>query len=81
MNLRLTSLPRTAILAVALAGAKKLRDEGIIGKDQLVVVVATAHAIKFSSPAAAFHASGAEGANPPRKVDGTLAAVERALGL
>ncbi len=67
--------------AVALAGAKKLRDEGIIGKDQLVVVVATAHAIKFSSPAAAFHASGAEGANPPRKVDGTLAAVERALGL
>jgi threonine synthase len=67
--------------AVALAGAKKLRAEGTIGKDQLVVVVATAHAIKFSSPAAAFHASGAIGANPVRKIDGTLAAVERALGL
>ena len=67
--------------AVALAGARKLRAEGTIGKDQLVVVVATAHAIKFSSPAAAFHASGAIGANPVRKIDGTLAAVERALGL
>ena len=67
--------------AVALAGARKLRAEGTIGKDQLVVVVATAHAIKFSSPAAAFHASGAIGANPVRKIDGTLAAVEQALGL
>jgi threonine synthase len=67
--------------AVALAGARKLRAEGTIGKDQLVVVVATAHAIKFSSSTAAFHASGAAGANPLRKVEGTLAAVEKALGL
>ncbi len=67
--------------AVALAGVKKLRAEGTIGKDQLVVVIATAHAIKFSSPVVAFHSSGAPGANPPRKVEGTLAAVERALGL
>lgn len=67
--------------AVALAGARKLRAEGTIGKDELVVVVATAHAIKFSSPAVAFHSSSAPGANPPRKVEGTLAAVERALGL
>ena len=67
--------------AVALAGARKLREEGTIARDALVVVVATAHAIKFSSPATAFHASGAPGANPPRRIDGTLAAVEAALGL
>ncbi len=67
--------------AVALAGAGKLRTEGVIGPDDLVVVVATAHAIKFSSSAAAFHRSGAPGANPPRKVGPTAAAVARALGL
>ena len=67
--------------AVALAGAWKLRAEGVIGAKDLVVVVATAHAIKFSSAAKAFHQSGVLGANPPRKIEGTLAAVENALGL
>jgi threonine synthase len=67
--------------AVALAGAKKLRAQGVIPKEALVVVIATAHAIKFSSPATAFHGSGAPGANPLRKIAGTLRAVEDALGI
>jgi threonine synthase len=66
--------------AVALAGARKLRAEGVIRKEDRVVVVATAHAIKFSSPAAAFHASGAPGANPPRRVAADADSVARALG-
>lgn len=67
--------------AVALAGAKKLRDEGVIRKGDLVVVVATAHALKFSGPTVAFHSSSRPGANPPRRLPATLAAVEEALGL
>ena len=41
--------------AVALAGAAKLRKEGVIRKSDLVVVVATAHALKFSATMAAYH--------------------------
>ncbi len=67
--------------AVALAGAKKLREAGVIRREDLVVVVATAHALKFSSPAIAFHESGQEGANPARKVTATVEEVAKALGL
>lgn len=66
--------------AVALAGAMQLRREGVIRKDDLVVVVATAHALKFSGSAIAYHDSGRPFANPPRKagasVDEVLAALE-----
>ena len=65
----------------ALAGTRKLREEGVIRKDDLVVVVATAHALKFSGPAVAFHSSGRPGANPPRRLPATLQAVEEALEL
>ncbi len=65
--------------AVALAGAAKLRREGVIRKDDLVVVVATAHALKFASTAAAYHRSGAPRANPPRRLPATLDAVLEAL--
>ena len=67
--------------SVALAGVRKLREEGVIRRDDLVVVVATAHALKFSGPAVAFHSSGRPGANPPRRLPATAAAVEEALGL
>jgi threonine synthase len=67
--------------AVAMAGAKKLRAQGVLKKTDLVVVVATAHALKFSSPAIAFHKSGRAGANPPRAVPADLDAVAAALGL
>jgi threonine synthase len=64
-----------------MAGAKKLRAQGVLKKTDLVVVVATAHALKFSSPAIAFHKSGRAGANPPRAVPADLDAVAAALGL
>lgn len=66
--------------AVALAGTKKLRAEGVIAKDALVVVVATAHAIKFSAPAMAYHESGSRFSNPPRRLPATVEAVVEALG-
>jgi len=65
--------------AVALAGAAKLRREGAIRKDETVVVVATAHALKFASTAAAYHRSGARLANPPRRLPAALDAVLEAL--
>ena len=66
--------------AVALAGAAKLRRDGVIQKDDLVVVVATAHALKFAGTAAAYHRSGARLANPPRRLPPTLDALLQALG-
>jgi threonine synthase len=65
--------------AVALAAAGKLRREGAIGKDETVVVVATAHAIKFSGAAVRYHGSGARLANPPRSLPASLEAVAAAL--
>jgi threonine synthase len=66
--------------AVALAGAAKLRKQGVIRKDDLVVVVATAHALKFSGTMAAYHRGTGRLANPPRRVPTTLDAVRAALG-
>jgi threonine synthase len=66
--------------AVALAGAAKLRREGVIRKDDLVVVVATAHALKFAGAASSYHRSSARLANPPRQLPATLDAVLEALG-
>lgn len=66
--------------AVALAGAAKLRQSGVIKKDDTVVVVATAHSLKFSGALNAYHASKARYANPPRVLPATLDAVLEALG-
>jgi threonine synthase len=66
--------------AVALAGAAKLRAEGVIKNDDLVVVVATAHALKFAATAAAYHRGEGRFANPPRRLPATLDAVLEALG-
>jgi threonine synthase len=66
--------------AVALAGAGKLRAEGVIRNDDLVVVVATAHALKFAGSAAAYHRGKGLFANPPRRLPATLDAVLEALG-
>ncbi|HEV8268298.1 MAG TPA: threonine synthase, partial [Thermoanaerobaculia bacterium] len=54
--------------AVALAGAAKLRAANVIKKDDLVVVVATAHALKFSGTAARYHEGTGRFANPPRTI-------------
>ena len=65
--------------AVALAGAAKLRRAGVIRRDDLVVVVATAHAMKFSGALSAFHRGSARLANPPRPLPATAEAVLAAL--
>ncbi len=65
--------------AVALAGAAKLRREGAIERDETVVVVATAHALKFSGAAIRYHGSGARGANPARSLPASLEAVAEQL--
>ncbi len=65
--------------AVALAGAGKLRREGAIGRDETVVVVATAHALKFSGAAIRYHGSGARHANPARSLPASLEAVVEKL--
>jgi threonine synthase len=69
--------------AVAVAGARRLRREGVIQPDETLVVIATAHGGKFSGLALDYHtaASGeAAGRNPPRVVAPTLEAVREALG-
>ena len=66
--------------AVALAGAAKLRQAGVIQKADLVVVVATAHAHKFAGTMSAYHRGGGRLANPPRRLPATLAAILEALG-
>ena len=65
--------------AVALAGAAKLRQAGVIRKDDLVVVVATAHALKFAGTMSAYHRGGGRLANPPRRLPATLDAILEAL--
>jgi len=50
-----------------------------IRKDDLVVVIATAHALKFSGSAAAYHEGKNRFSNPPRRLPATLAAVLSAL--
>lgn len=74
--------------AVAVAGARRLRDEGVIAADASVVVIATAHGGKFSAAAVAYHGAPGEGGeqgaarqhrNPPRVIKPTLEAVRTAL--
>ncbi len=54
--------------AVALAGAAKLRAAGVIRQHDRVVVVATAHALKFSGAAMAYHEGSGRLANPIRRL-------------
>ena len=53
----------------------------MIRKDDLVVVVATAHALKFSGTMSAYHKGGGRLANPPRHLPATLDAILAALVL
>lgn len=67
---------------VAVAGAKRLRDEGVIAASESVVVIATAHGSKFASMTLPYHTEeSARGrfSNPPRAVVPTLEAVRAAL--
>ncbi|MEO6327196.1 MAG: threonine synthase [Thermoanaerobaculia bacterium] len=61
--------------AVALAGAAKLREEGVIKPNESVVVLATAHALKFSGAATTYHEGSGRHANPPHRAKATAEAV------
>ncbi len=68
--------------AVALAGAERLRSEGIIAAHERVVVIATAHGAKFASTTLPYHLDAAiPGArkNPPRVLEPTLDAILGAI--
>jgi threonine synthase len=69
---------------VALAALIKLRERDVIGKDDLAVVVSTAHGLKFTQSKVAYHSgdiAGVDGnfANPPVKVKENLGSVIDAI--
>ena len=71
--------------ATAVAGLRKLVASGTIRRDDRVVVIATAHGLKFSGTAIAYHEGRIAGvesrlANRPVTVDPTLEAVLEAMG-
>jgi len=77
----LFSCPHTG---VALAALVKLRQRQVIGAGDRVVVVSTAHALKFTGSKVAYHAGELEGitstlANPPERLPAELDAVITAL--
>ncbi len=66
--------------AVALASLKKLIAKGVIDGGARVVVVSTAHGLKFTDFKAAYHAGdGGPLSNPPETVAGDVDAIRRAL--
>jgi len=68
--------------AVAVAGAGRLRREGVIARSERVVIIATAHGGKFSRAALDYHLGDAgDRRNPPLTIEPTLEAVRDALGL
>jgi threonine synthase len=69
---------------VALASLKKLLAKGVIQPKQRVVVISTAHGLKFSQFKVDYHTGGLEGlsaqyANPPHDLPATYDAVQKAL--
>jgi threonine synthase len=69
----------------AVAGYLKLRERGVIGRQERVVLIATAHGAKFSQSTLDYHRGALPGitprhANPTRPLPATLAAVETAAG-
>ncbi len=73
---------------VALAALEKLIAKGTITRDQRVVVVSTAHGLKFAQTKTAFHAGGLDGVDPtlrnmpvelPASVDAVKRAIDRLL--
>ncbi|HTV74260.1 MAG TPA: threonine synthase [Candidatus Acidoferrales bacterium] len=54
--------------AAAVAGVKRLREEGVIGADEDVIAVLTGHVLKDGTYAAAYHASDARFANKLQRI-------------
>ncbi|MCP3902174.1 MAG: threonine synthase [Planctomycetes bacterium] len=70
---------------VALAGLRKLRASGTIGAKETVVVIMTAHGMKFSGVGVAYHTAATEltpeHPNPPIEVDADADAIARVIGV
>lgn len=69
---------------VALAAAIKLKDRGIIKKDDSVTIISTAHGLKFSDFKVKYHEGTlrevvSNNANPPVEVDADIDSVRRIL--
>ena len=69
---------------VALAAMKKCFDQGVIKRDDRVVVISTAHGLKFSEQKAGYHTQDLDGlrfphANAPLTCDATASAVHKTL--
>ena len=63
---------------------KQLREGGVIGAEDHVVVVSTAHGLKFTETKVAYHQSmlpdiSSHAANPPRELEANLHVVLDAL--
>lgn len=68
--------------STALAGLKKLAENGKIKEDERVVVILTAHGAKFSQSVIDYHKNKSSTfANTPKIIDADLKAVEKALNL
>ncbi len=76
-----TGIPVCPNSGVALAGAKKLRENGKIKEDESVVVIATAHGNKFSQSIIDYHKGENTYSNKPKSVKADLLEIENALGL
>ena len=66
---------------VAVAGAQRLRREGVIGANDKVVIIATAHGSKFASTSLPYHDRENPGqhANPPRVIGASMDAIREAI--
>jgi threonine synthase len=69
---------------VALAALIKLKQRGVIGAKERVVVISTAHGLKFSEFKVGYHKGALDGvasrhANPPLDLPAELDAVRRAI--
>jgi threonine synthase len=71
--------------AASVAGAKKLREAGMVDQDEEVVCILTGHLLKDPDTTVRYHTGAMEAlrpsfANPPRVVDADLRSIEEALG-
>jgi len=67
---------------VAVAGAKRLVEQGIISRQQSMAIIATAHGSKFATTTLPYHSqpeAAGDYSNPPRLTEPTLEAVRSAL--
>jgi threonine synthase len=75
-----SGIPACPNSATAVAGLRKLREKGVIQKDDKVVVVLSAHGSKFSGSANDYYLDESSAfANVPVTVEPTVEAVEEAL--